>query len=106
VAVMAELTWEQKLAALQCLADTSLRMRKPGDWFVNANDRFVCGNALQTGSFGNGKSPQEAVEDDWEKMTELSSGRYVQVRDGKRYRWNGFMWLDVTPDPAGVNATC
>jgi hypothetical protein len=93
------MTWEQKLAALQALCDTSLRMRKPGDWYVSATGRGIGGDGLSRGAYGNGKTPQEAVEDDWRQIVEhLPSDRYVIARSysiEKRVRWNGFMWSEV-----------
>lgn len=92
------MTWEQKLAALQSLTDTSLRMRKPGDWYVSAVGRGIGGDGFLTGTYGNGKTPQEAVDDDWNQLTQfLPSDRYILVeRAGKRrqVRWTGYMWED------------
>lgn len=92
------LTWEQKLAALQAIADTSLRMRNPGDWYVSAVGRSIGGNGLLHGKYGNGKTPQEAVEDDWRQLAEmLPDDRYIVVeRSGarKQFIWNGFMWTE------------
>lgn len=88
------MTWEQKFAALQALTDTSLRMRKPGDWYVNAYDRAIGGNGLLQSNYGNGKTPEEAVENDWLQMTQIASDLHIRVK-GKNYQWNGFMWAQV-----------
>lgn len=88
------LTWEQKMAALQTLTDTSLRMRAPGDWYVS-----MSGAALVKGSFlhsvgGDGRTPEEAVEGAWEDVT----GHRVRVsRDGKDRDvvWVGCMWKEA-----------
>jgi hypothetical protein len=29
------MTWEQKFAAILSIGDAALRMRKPGDWYVD-----------------------------------------------------------------------
>lgn len=93
------LNWEQKLSALQALTDTALRMRGPGDWYISAERRSVGGDGFLTGTYGNGKTPQEAVEDDFRKLAEmLPSDKYIVVRKSggdKQFRWNGFMWQEV-----------
>lgn len=93
------MTWEQKFAALQSIADTSLRMRKPGDWYVSATGRGIAGDGFVLGAYGNGKTPEEAIEDDFRQLAEfLPSDRYVVVERGgerRQFRWTGFMWADV-----------
>jgi hypothetical protein len=65
------MNWEQKLAALNALAECELRMRCPGDWYVLQSDVQICDGYFETGGRGVG-----------------SQKRYV--------RWNGgFMWRDV-----------
>lgn len=95
------MTWEQKLAALQALMpDTCLRMRKPGDWYVDARGRSIGGDGLLHGNYGNGKTPEAAIENDWLQMTEIPSDRYIVVQCGgerRQFRWSGFMWSEVKP---------
>jgi hypothetical protein len=83
------MTWEQKLQALQALGDTSLRMRKPGDWYVN-----TVANIKGDGGYGNGATPEAAVEDHWKKFAESGATVVVDAYSPSRreYRWNGFMW--------------
>lgn len=92
------MNWEQKLAALQAITETVLCMRKPGDWYVSATSRGIAGDGVVHGAYGNGKTPAEAVEDDWRQIVEmLPSDRYILVERGSKrhhYRWNGFMWRD------------
>lgn len=91
------MTWEQKLAALDAIAETSLRMRKPGDWYVEARGRYVVGNGIEVARYGNGKTPQEAVENDWLQLVEgLPSDRHIRIRGGKEVRWNGYMWTEAS----------
>lgn len=51
---------------------------------------------MLVGSYGNGKSPKEAVNDDWRQMAEeLPQDRYIVIdRDGKReqFRWIKCLW--------------
>ena len=90
------MTWEQKLQALQSLADCELHMRRPGDWFVNQRVQ-IGGNGLLTGSYGNGATPEKAVEDHWKVLTNLDLDQYLvisasSIRERQHVRWNGFMW--------------
>lgn len=96
------LTWEQKLFAISKLCDTSLKMRKPGDWYVSSVGIEVAGDGVLIGEYGNGTTPQEAVEEEWRKLvTDLPDGKYLRVHDYRhgekpRYvRWNGIWWREV-----------
>jgi len=45
---------------------------------------------------GLGMTPEAAVEEVWRKcVTELPTNMYLRTADGRRVRWNGFMWVDV-----------
>jgi hypothetical protein len=94
------MNWEEKFAALCALTETSLKMREPGDWYVSASSRDVGGDGFLTGVYGNGRTPQEAVEDDWMQLAEsLPSDRYIVLgghrKSRKCVRWTGFMWVEV-----------
>lgn len=97
------LTWEQKLAAFQAISDHSLRMRKPGDWYVDATRLEIKespDSSVLVGTYGNGATPAAAVEDHWRKyVTDLAPGAYIVANafreDRKHYRWNGFMWAEL-----------
>ncbi len=95
------MTWEEKLAALQTLCNTSLRMRAPGDWYVAADGREVqkTGSCVLSGDSGDGTTPQEAVEDDWKIIAEPGLDSYVvlDAMDSEKRRevqWIGYMWKD------------
>lgn len=102
--------WQQKLAALNALSECSLKMRKPGDWYVSQRVTVKRGSVL-VGEYGNGVTPEEAVNDHWNQLAEdLPRGEYL-VADlsgsRKAVRWNGFMWDAViepwqTAAPAGT----
>ena len=91
------MNWEQKLSALQAIADTCLRMRVPGNWYVSATGRDVSERGMLVGKYGNGPTPESAVEADWNSIAEsratiiLNAGR----SDRRAVQWNGFMWIDV-----------
>ena len=93
------MTWEQKLDALNSLCVHSLQMRRPGDWYVSATIE-IANNGILIGRYGNGKNPEEAVLDHWEKYTtKLTPDQYIVARnyDQEKYvLWNGYMWKDVS----------
>ncbi len=96
-----KLTSDQKFEILQQISPLSLRMRSVGSWYVDCPRRYIGGDGLMRGSFGNGKTPQEAIDDDFSQIvTYLPNDRYIMVEDnyGKRknYRFNGYMWKEVT----------
>lgn len=97
------LTWEQKLSALQNLCEVHLCMRKPGDWYVSA-DMSIKDNSVLIGTYGNGTTPQEAVEDHWFIYTTEANPLkpIVAGRGGERkyWVWSGFMWKEITLEKA------
>lgn len=99
------MTWEEKLAALQCLGEVSLHMRKPGDWYVSQRVT-IGGDGMLRGEYGNGKTPEAAVEQHWAIYSAdlLNTNKYVVVEShGKRRHvvWVGYMWWDIC-DPADL----
>jgi len=94
--------WQQKFAAIQAFAgsyETSLQMRKPGDWYVSCG-MSIGGDGMLSGSYGNGTTPETAVEDHWEIYSNLPFDRYAVNRDNLRARWNGFMWETISEEIA------
>jgi hypothetical protein len=97
------MTWEQKLAALQALTEHTLQMRSPGDWYVGASIE-IGGDGLLKGEYGNGDTPESAVCDHWDRLTNIQAHEYLVVSNpidfagnNRRsyHRWNGFMWTDA-----------
>lgn len=83
------MTWEQKFAAIKAIArSATVEMRKPGDWYVGAGMEHADGSSFLIGNYGNGSTPEEAVEDHWRLY---GDGTPFKVRDSW-FRWNGFMW--------------
>ena len=93
-----DLTWEQKLAACQAIGDCSVRMRKPGDWYVaHSGVNIATPAGMLEGRYGNGRTPEAAVEDHWRALTMLDRGECVSSDGavGRRYfQWTGYMWRD------------
>ena len=90
--------WQQKAAALDALAPIQVMIREPGDWYINQATE-IGGNGLLHGVYGNGRTPQEAIENHWSLLTKLEPGFYIVTdatdRERRRHRrWNGFMWQD------------
>lgn len=93
------MNWQQKAAALNALAELDIKIREPGDWYcsqsVSIREEFVL-----VGTFGNGDSPEAAVDDHWKVLVEDIGARYLIANDGrynrKAVRWNGYMWADVS----------
>lgn len=103
---MSELTWEQQLVAIKAFAgdfNVSLKMRKPGDWYVEAH-MSLGGDGMLLGTYGNGRTPEEAVEDHWRIFAvEIPDDRYVVATGEQPYRrarWNGFMWSLLSDEQA------
>lgn len=94
------MTWEQKLEALQAISECALHMRKPGDWYVGQYRVEVAdGSGILMGRYGNGRTPEEAVENHWSELTGLEPNEYIVLdaygEDRKQLRWNGYRWADA-----------
>lgn len=88
--------WEQKLQALNTISQCHLIMRQPGNWYVSQSID-VKNNHVLEGRYGNGATPEAAVADHWQRLTDLAPHEYIVGRSGdpgtrKAVRWNGFMW--------------
>lgn len=103
------MNWEQKLEALNALAPCQLLMRKPGDWYVSQNVERTEGSFLVS-AYGNGCTPEEAVNDHWRAVAEESTPTQPVVLnayslEGRReVYWRGFMWADVPRTGSTVDA--
>lgn len=83
------MNWEQKLMAIRALdAFAGVEMRKPGDWYVRAQMEHAEGRSCLVGHYGNGVSPEAAVEDHW---GQYGDGTPLRTPQGW-FRWNGYMW--------------
>lgn len=97
-------SWQDRLAAMQVLADASVRMRKPGDWYVQQGIS-VSNGVILSGYYGNGSTPEAAVEDHWRIYTRLDEGTWIAVKDGDDRMnavWDGDAWKTWKPEPAVV----
>lgn len=101
------MNWGQKLEALKALCgefNVSLKMRAPGDWYVETTGLEIKVNAsILSSHTSRAPSPEKAVEDAWRAYVEdLPPDRYLVVgamRSSRRHvRWNGFMWQDLPVD--------
>jgi hypothetical protein len=100
--------WQQKAEALAALTEFNIKFRErqwrigaAEPWYVSQRiDVKETGGSVLTGTYGNGSTPQEAVEDHWQRLVDgLKPTEYLVVRAGdserRAVRWNGFMWVDV-----------
>lgn len=88
--------WQQKAAACAALADFSVRIRDVGNWYVSHRVDVKDGCCL-VGRYGNGATPQEAIEDHWKRITNLDANQYLVANTTTNRRaviWNGFMWAE------------
>lgn len=93
------MNWQQKADALNSLSEISLKIRAAGDWYVSQRTE-VGGDGVLRGIYGNGATPEEAVENHWcVLVTELQPTRYIATNsmgdDRKHWRWNGYMWREI-----------
>ena len=93
--------WQQKAAALEALSEISIRTRGLNDWYVNQSVEIgKDGGGVLSGEYGNGSTPQKAIEDHWHVLVEgLAPDEYIVINARTKYRqhvrWNGFMWENV-----------
>ena len=90
---MNDMSWQEKLHALNALAECNLLMRNPNDWYINQATE-IGGDGMLVGSYGNGASPEAAVLDHWYKLTNIPQGRYIVCRE-KHYRWDISLWREI-----------
>ncbi len=94
------MTWQQKLAAISAAHEgeglsVNLRMRKPGDWYVQSSFERGGGDVL-LGGCDQEPDPQSAVEHRWEWIINTPPGAWLTTDGGKTcIRWNGYMWERV-----------
>lgn len=96
--------WEDQLHALNALAQCSLKMCKPGDWYVDQPVEIKSGNLLK-GEYGSGESPALAVFDHWRRLVdEIPLGDYLVVNAGgsarAAYRWDRILWKSINEEAA------
>lgn len=93
------MTWEQQLEALQSLGRCCLKMRVPGNWYVEQPRVSIATGGMLVGKFGQGTSPEEAVEDHWRQYTTYVKDERVKVEQagkvtGLYVRWDGYRWKE------------
>jgi hypothetical protein len=102
------MNWKEKIEALASLeSDIAIRYRPEGTvcagnqdhiWYITQSVDVKKGSILH-GRYGNGETPEEAIEDHWNRLTELEEDEYLVIHAGamnrKAVKWNGFMWKEV-----------
>lgn len=89
---------QQKAEALNALAEISVMIRKANDWYVSQSVEVKNGNILE-GEYGNGTTPDEAIENHWLKLVDdLPANKYLVLgaygENRKAVKWNGYRWED------------
>lgn len=96
---MIDLTYEQKLAAMNALRSCSVHMREPHSWYVSQPGVEIKNGSVLQNVSGNGDSPGAAIEDHWEQLIVVPAPRVIvldAMRETRKYvRWNGFMWVEI-----------
>ncbi len=94
------MSWEELFMAIKDIApDASLQMRKPGDWYIDGSSVSVAGDGCLVGEYGNGQTPETAVQEHWRKWTLLlPENRHLKDHNEVCWRWTGFRWRDVTKE--------
>lgn len=97
-----EMTWEEKLDAMIALAPGTTIQRRPGaNWYVAMRGCEITkdDSGILDGRYGNGATPQLAVEDAWKTYTELKPEEYIirgaMSNNPRHFRWNGYMWEEL-----------
>lgn len=91
------MTTDQMMQACQAIGDISLRMRAPGNWYVDHRGVERVEGSLLSGGLVSADNPQHAIGQHWAWLTDdkypvIRIWNYGTVR---RVKWNGFMWEDV-----------
>jgi len=89
------MNYQQKLEALNTLAECSLKMYEPNDWYVEQDVMIGDGDGTGVSVFGNGCSPEEAVNDHWSQLTTGQMSSEYIIANEKHWKWNKFMWREV-----------
>lgn len=100
---MSEMTWEQKLHAMQTLRGDGrslLSMLYPGSWVCSLPGEIGAAGVVSTKApCCQGATPEAAVEAAWREGTELPADKYLVVPLAgarRHYQWAGFMWVEVS----------
>ena len=92
------MNWQEKAEALNELSEIKISFRKQNDWYVSQSTE-IGGNGMLLGSYGNGATPEEAVEDHWQQLVvDLPHNKFIVTnaynKGRKERRWNGYMWRE------------
>lgn len=92
--------WYQKFTAILALGPSAcLRMRGDGSWYVADGHIEVHEGSMLSSPTQAGGTPEAAVNEAWQQLTDLKPGQYLVIHvmtdERRAFRWNGFMWQDV-----------
>jgi len=92
--------YQMKALALNTLSPLTIHIRGIDDWYTTFHVEIKKGGVLE-GCCGNGKGPQQSIEDLWQKCVDgLQPGEYLVIDaygpNRKAYKWNSFLWSPIT----------
>lgn len=92
------LSTEQKLMAMKALTSVVVSWSEGIQQFVVSPDVEICDGHVLKGVAGYGELRVDAVDDAWEKLTNIKPTETLVI-DGwkpsrREYFWNGFMWKE------------
>lgn len=90
------MNWEEKWAALLALAPGDVKMRRPGSWYAAIRAEQKMKDGFLYGDYGNGPTPEQAVQDAWNVYTKGVQVIYSNTGKREEYIWNGWRWVDMT----------
>ncbi len=99
---MPQLTIDQKADILQAIGKLTVHRRSASNWYATVDGIEVKQGSFLCGDYGNGKTPEAAIDDCFRVLTELKRGEYL-VKNAygesrRAMRWNGFMWQEVVEE--------
>jgi hypothetical protein len=101
---VSELSFEQKVAAIHSLKNLgngivwrfNTHGAPPrGGWYCYADDIEVSDGVILSGTLGHGATPEAALNDLWNQLTNLKADARVVIdafHARRAVTWNGFMW--------------
>lgn len=85
----------EKYIAMQDLVgnfNLSIKLDTNKNWYVAASGREICDNGILKSNCGRGKTPEEAIENDWQIYTQPNLVIRIANPTPEHYTWSGYMW--------------
>jgi len=93
------MNFDEQWEAINALAEASLKKDMNGKWYVSQRVD-IGGDGMLSGFTGRGVTPELAIAEHWRLLTGVEEGKYLVLNaaseNRKHYRWNKFMWQELT----------